>query len=216
MSLPITGGSCHNCDFCRDKHTFVATSTCFVTTNTCFVATNTCFVATKTCLSQGTHVLSRHTHACHNEHRYNKHRFCRDKHMPVTKNTCLVATNTCLYFCRDKNSVLASPANGSYLRIYVCRDKHMPVTRSICFVATNTCLSQRTHVLSPQTHAYHNEHVLSPQTHACRDKHKLVATNTRLYFCRDKTVIMAAPANGSYLRIYLSTVVCYRVRARIV
>ena len=194
--------------FCHYKHMFCRHKLMFRRDKNMPVTRNTCFVATYTCLPQRTQVqrtqvLSRQTQAC-----YKEYMFCRDKHK-------LVATNTCLYFCRDTNSVLASPANGSYLRIYVCRDKHMPVTRSTCFVATNTCLSQRTHVLSPQTRAYHNEHVLSPQTHACRNKHKPVATNTYLYFCRDTNVIMAAPANGSYLRMYLSTVVCNRGGARV-
>ena len=128
--LPIIGGNCHNCHFCRHKSFvrvcrdktrfffFFATKACYS-----FVATNIC---RDKCKLVATKLLSRQADFCRD-----KHVFCLDKSMlfkyfQYTSNKVLSRQ---AYFCRNKRRILSRQKR-------VCCDK-------TCGDKNDTCGSSR-------------------------------------------------------------------------
>ena len=117
----IIGRSCHEYNFCRNKHVFVTTKYVFCRDKS--------MLATTTKLSQQNYVchekifllrqnfchdkyLSQKTYVCHDKHMFvmTKDVFCRVKHVVVMTKVSLLGQN---YVCHDK-----------YLSCLICHDRH--------------------------------------------------------------------------------------------
>ena len=100
--------------FCRDKHTFVATSILLSRQKPCFVATNTC-------LSRQKLVETKHYYVCRNKY-LSRQKFCRYKHT-------FVATKD--VFCGDKHEFVDKHVTNTCLS-----------PQKMMLVATKVCLSR--------------------------------------------------------------------------
>ena len=126
--MTVSGGSCHKCHFCRDKHLFCRDKSMLAMTK----------------------CLSWQTYFCHNKIFLLRQRFCRNKFLSWQTCVChdksFVATTKDM-FCHDKSKHVFVMTKVLSWQKYFCHDKSF-VTTSIllsqqktCFVATNTGLS---------------------------------------------------------------------------